>query len=49
MSNGESVPPRVGSAEARAMMMKEVQISTVVSADASPMVRGEKRGKADGV
>jgi hypothetical protein len=49
MSKGVKVPPRVGSDEARAMMMKDVQISTVVMAEAKPMARGEKRGKAGGM
>ena len=45
MSKGDRLPPRVGSAEARAMTMNEVQISTVTKAAASPMVRGEKPRK----
>jgi hypothetical protein len=36
------VPPRAGSAEARAMMMKEVQMITVTTAAMRPIVRGEK-------
>ena len=42
MSKGDRLPPRDGSAEARATTMKEVQINTVISAATSPMVRGEK-------
>ena len=43
MSKGVSVTPRLGSAVARAMTMKEVQMTTVITADAAPMVLGEKR------
>ncbi|MBN4724618.1 hypothetical protein H4F31_24885 [Escherichia coli] len=42
MSNGVRVPPRAGSAVARAMMMNEDQMMTVMTAAAMPIVRGEK-------
>jgi hypothetical protein len=44
MSNGLSTPPRDGSAEARAMTIKNVQIDTVTTAEIRPTVLGEKRG-----
>jgi hypothetical protein len=43
MSSGVSVPPRDGSAEARAITMKEVQIRTVTMAAPRPTVFGETR------
>ena len=43
MSNGVSVTPRLGSAEARAITMKEVQMTTVITAEATPMVLEERR------
>ena len=43
MSKGVSVAPRLGSAEARAITMKEVQMTTVITAEATPMVLEERR------
>ena len=48
MSNGVSVPPREGSAEARAIRMNEVQISTVIAAAPTPSARSDRRGETAG-
>ena len=45
MSNALSTPPRAGSADARAITMKEVQISTVTTAAAQPMALGDTEAK----
>jgi hypothetical protein len=42
MSNGLSTPPRAGSAEARAITMNEVHITTVTTAASTPTALGDR-------
>ena len=41
------MPPRAGSAEARAIKINEVQMMTVITAAANPMVRGDKAPRGE--